>query len=99
MNFYAVDITEVAKRWRNLRDTFTRKLKEAKKASGAPADDEPEELTSSWVHFKQLLFLKDIIEPRQYEKPFFVFILGFGAGTRCLCGTYEMGLPLWTLEV
>ncbi|XP_049269183.1 uncharacterized protein LOC119386721 isoform X2 [Rhipicephalus sanguineus] len=33
------DVNAISKRWRNLRDTFCKKLREAKKKSGAPAGE------------------------------------------------------------
>ncbi|XP_075737896.1 uncharacterized protein LOC142777420 [Rhipicephalus microplus] len=47
-------------RWHNLRDTFSRKLREQKKKSGAGAV----EAAPKWKFFDLLLFLKDVTEPR-----------------------------------
>ncbi|XP_037509936.2 uncharacterized protein LOC119386721 isoform X1 [Rhipicephalus sanguineus] len=54
------DVNAISKRWRNLRDTFCKKLREAKKKSGAPAG----EPVSSWKYFTLMMFLRDIVEPR-----------------------------------
>ncbi|XP_075740402.1 uncharacterized protein LOC142786656 [Rhipicephalus microplus] len=54
------DTAAIPKRWRNRRDTFCKKLRESKKKSVAPAG----EPVSSWKHFTQMLFLRDIVEPR-----------------------------------
>ncbi|KAL3193002.1 hypothetical protein MRX96_058508 [Rhipicephalus microplus] len=53
------DTAAISKRWHNLIDTFCKKLHESKKKSGAPAG----EPVSSWKHFTQMLFLRDIVEP------------------------------------
>ncbi|KAH6926527.1 hypothetical protein HPB50_019388 [Hyalomma asiaticum] len=55
----------VKARWKNLRDTFRRTLKERNRAtkSGAPAGDDLDEATQ-WIFFKRLLLLKDTIEGR-----------------------------------
>ncbi|CAN7944459.1 unnamed protein product, partial [Ixodes hexagonus] len=53
-NISLADIKILMQRWRNLRDTFGRKLRDAKKKSGAEAS----EPTSKWKHFEQMLFLK-----------------------------------------
>ncbi|KAL3212975.1 hypothetical protein MRX96_035797 [Rhipicephalus microplus] len=47
-------------RWRNLRDTFSRKLREQKKKSGAGVV----KATPKWKFFNLLLFLKDVTKPR-----------------------------------
>ncbi|KAL1479958.1 hypothetical protein MTO96_051441 [Rhipicephalus appendiculatus] len=54
------NIKLVSNRWRNLRDTFAKKIRELKKKSGAGAGD----IVPKWKYFDHLLFLKDIIEPR-----------------------------------
>ncbi|KAL1472603.1 hypothetical protein MTO96_039220 [Rhipicephalus appendiculatus] len=54
------DVAAIGKRWRNLRDTFCKKLCKAKKRTGAPAG----EPVSSWKHFTHMMFLRDIVEPR-----------------------------------
>ncbi|XP_042149017.1 uncharacterized protein LOC121837487, partial [Ixodes scapularis] len=54
------DIRAVTKRWRNLRDTFGKKLREMKKRSSAGAA----EPSLKWTYFNQMLFLRDIVEPR-----------------------------------
>ncbi|XP_077505727.1 uncharacterized protein LOC144115281 [Amblyomma americanum] len=46
------DVKTGTLRWRNLRDTFCKKVQELKKKS------------SSWLYFEQMMFLRDIIEPR-----------------------------------
>ncbi|XP_075732847.1 transcription factor Adf-1-like [Rhipicephalus microplus] len=58
-------VAEVKARWKNLRDTFRRVLKERTRAlkSGAPADDELDESTK-WHFFSRLLFLKETMEGR-----------------------------------
>lgn len=50
----------VSNRWRNLRDTFAKKLRELKKKSGAGVSD----AIPKWKFFDHLLFLKDVTEPR-----------------------------------
>ncbi|XP_042148770.1 uncharacterized protein LOC120850076 [Ixodes scapularis] len=54
------DIRAVMKRWRNLCDTFGKKLKEMKKRSSAGAA----EPALKWAYISQMLFLRDIMEPR-----------------------------------
>ncbi|KAL1460314.1 hypothetical protein MTO96_027572 [Rhipicephalus appendiculatus] len=54
------NIKLVSNRWRNLRDTFAKKIRELKKKSGAGVSD----VVPKWKYFDHLLFLKDIIEPR-----------------------------------
>ncbi|KAL3186786.1 hypothetical protein MRX96_026935 [Rhipicephalus microplus] len=58
-------VAEVKARWKNLRDTFRRVLKERTRAlkSGAPADDELDESTK-WHFFSRLLFLKETMKGR-----------------------------------
>ncbi|KAH7965162.1 hypothetical protein HPB49_004551 [Dermacentor silvarum] len=58
-------VAEVKARWKNLRDTFRRVLKDRARASksGAPADDALDESTK-WVFFSRLMFLKDTMEGR-----------------------------------
>ncbi|KAH7933039.1 hypothetical protein HPB49_007307 [Dermacentor silvarum] len=59
------ELAEVKARWKNLRDTFRRVLKDRARASksGAPADDVLDESTK-WVFFSRLMFLKDTMEGR-----------------------------------
>ncbi|KAH7945084.1 hypothetical protein HPB49_006469 [Dermacentor silvarum] len=54
------NINLIVRRWRNLRDTFGKKVKELRKKSGAGAG----EPASKWKYFDMLLFLRDIVEPR-----------------------------------
>ncbi|XP_049520970.1 transcription factor Adf-1-like [Dermacentor silvarum] len=54
-------VLKISRRWRNLRDTFAKKLRDSRKKSGAAAG----EPTSTWKHFNDMLFLRDILEPRQ----------------------------------
>ncbi|KAH8009220.1 hypothetical protein HPB51_013128 [Rhipicephalus microplus] len=58
-------VAEVKARWKNLRDTFRRVLKERTRAlkSGAPADDELDESTK-WHFFSRLLFFEETMEGR-----------------------------------
>nr|XP_054929811.1 uncharacterized protein LOC129386210 [Dermacentor andersoni] len=53
------NIDLIVRRWRNLRDTFAKKVKELAKKSGA-GSGEP---ASKWKYFDLLLFLRDIVEP------------------------------------
>lgn len=54
-------MNEVKKKWKGLRDVFRREYKKVYKSG----DEAPEEGSSSWAFFDQMLFLSDIIEPRQ----------------------------------
>ncbi|XP_077523052.1 uncharacterized protein LOC144133846 [Amblyomma americanum] len=56
----SVDVTQVMKRWKSLRDTFMKKRKEVTAIkSGAGADSV---VNVRWPHFNQLLFLLDTLE-------------------------------------
>ncbi|XP_049527516.1 uncharacterized protein LOC125947175 [Dermacentor silvarum] len=55
------EVLKISRRWRNLRDTFAKKLRDSRKKSGAAAG----EPTSTWKNFDDMLFLRDILEPRQ----------------------------------
>ncbi|KAH7940902.1 hypothetical protein HPB49_007745 [Dermacentor silvarum] len=57
------NINLIVRRWRNLRDTFGKKVKELRKKSGAGAG----EPASKWKYFDMLLFLRDIVEPRPVD--------------------------------
>ncbi|XP_037513427.1 uncharacterized protein LOC119389997 [Rhipicephalus sanguineus] len=59
----SVTVDEVQARWKNLRDTFRKKLKEEKntKRSGAGAPSK----TAYWPHIEQMTFLRDLMEPRR----------------------------------
>ncbi|XP_065300943.2 uncharacterized protein [Dermacentor albipictus] len=54
------NIDLIVRRWRNLRDTFAKKIKELAKKSGVGAG----EPVSKWKYFDLKLFLRDIVEPR-----------------------------------
>ncbi|XP_064478035.1 transcription factor Adf-1-like [Ornithodoros turicata] len=60
-----LDATEkqVQSRWRNLRDSYSRIVRDTKGKSGDPA----KEVISTWPHYDQMSFLRDIVEPRKYE--------------------------------
>nr|XP_054930432.1 uncharacterized protein LOC126538461 [Dermacentor andersoni] len=56
----SVDVTQVMKRWKSLRDTFMKKRKEVTTTkSGAGADSV---FSVRWPHYNQLLFLLDTME-------------------------------------
>ncbi|CAH1979889.1 unnamed protein product [Acanthoscelides obtectus] len=57
------NVNEVKKKWEGLRDVFRREYKKVHKSG----DEAPEEGSSSWTFFDQMLFLSDIIEPRQLK--------------------------------
>ncbi|CAH1954916.1 unnamed protein product [Acanthoscelides obtectus] len=57
------NVNEVKKKWKGLRDVFRREYKKVHKSG----DEAPEEGSSSWTFFDQMLFLSDIIEPRQLK--------------------------------
>ncbi|XP_064473517.1 uncharacterized protein LOC135388110 isoform X2 [Ornithodoros turicata] len=54
---------EIQTRWKNLRDTYARKLKveRKRKEEGGAASLEP--YAERWIHFKQLSFLSNIHQP------------------------------------
>lgn len=55
------------KKWKNLRDTFSKELKKIPKPrSGTDADNEPK-YTGTWPHFEAMSFLKVVLKPRQTE--------------------------------
>ncbi|KAH6938217.1 hypothetical protein HPB50_007803 [Hyalomma asiaticum] len=58
-------VQEVKARWKYLRDTYRRVLKNRARSSksGAPADDVLDESTK-WLFFYRLMFLKDTMEGR-----------------------------------
>ncbi|XP_075750390.1 uncharacterized protein LOC142817218 [Rhipicephalus microplus] len=58
----SVTADELQARWKNLKDTFRKKIKEEKKIkkSGAAAPSK----TAYWPHIEQMTFLRDVLEPR-----------------------------------
>ncbi|KAL1479355.1 hypothetical protein MTO96_051910 [Rhipicephalus appendiculatus] len=59
----SVTADELQARWKNLKDTFRKKLREEKKIkkSGAAAPSK----TAYWPHTEQMTFLRDVMEPRR----------------------------------
>ncbi|KAJ8721033.1 hypothetical protein PYW08_006498 [Mythimna loreyi] len=55
------------KKWKNLRDTFSKEFKKnPKPRSGTDADNEPK-YTGTWPHFEAMSFSKVVLKPRQTE--------------------------------
>ena len=59
--YVAVSIVElVQKRWKNLRERYTKEHKKKKKQTGDSADEEKE-----WEFYKLMNFLRDFIRHRK----------------------------------
>ncbi|KAH9631916.1 hypothetical protein HF086_013607 [Spodoptera exigua] len=55
------------KKWKNLRDTFSKELKKnPKPRSGTDADNEPK-YTGTWLYIEAMSFFKVVLKPRQTE--------------------------------
>ncbi|XP_017466883.1 PREDICTED: uncharacterized protein LOC108359498 [Rhagoletis zephyria] len=56
---------DAKKKWRNLRDQFSKELKKIPKGKSGDTQDQALIYTGRWRYFKSLLFLRDTIFPRE----------------------------------
>ena len=56
-------VEEVQKRWKYLRDRYTREKKKEKNKSGTGSEDETEK--DKWEHYASMHFLNDFIKHRK----------------------------------
>ncbi|XP_036343199.1 uncharacterized protein LOC118752413, partial [Rhagoletis pomonella] len=56
---------DAKKKWRNLRDQFSKELKKIPKGKSGDTQDQATIYTGRWRYFKSLLFLRDTILPRE----------------------------------
>lgn len=58
---------EAKKKWRNLRDQFSKELKKIPKTKSGDSQDSVPKYPGKWQYFNMLLFLRDILTPRATE--------------------------------
>ncbi|XP_028898061.1 uncharacterized protein LOC105215197 isoform X2 [Zeugodacus cucurbitae] len=56
---------DAKKKWRNLRDQFSKELKKVPKLKSEASQNQSAIYTGKWRYFKSLLFLKDALTPRE----------------------------------
>ncbi|XP_047518935.1 uncharacterized protein LOC125058835 [Pieris napi] len=55
----------VKKKWKNLRDSYSRELKKVKKPRSGSDADQNGQYQGDWPHFESMQFLKTILKPRK----------------------------------
>ena len=58
---------DARKKWCNLRDQFIKEFKKIPKGKSGDSQDRAATYTGKWQYFKNLIFLKDTVVPRETE--------------------------------
>ena len=67
MFFCLLSEDDARKKWRNLRDQFIKEFKKIPKGKSGDSQDRSVTYTGKWQYFKNLIFLKDTVVPRETE--------------------------------